>query len=311
LPPRRILLIRPLALAALVAGSAVAIAGCGGGDVEARPDLAFVSTRDGDYSIYEMNADGGGQGRLTDAETDSATPEGLFFQVEPAWSPDGTKIAFSSRRSGSFDIYVMNADGTGTKPLTSTKEDDSHPTWSPEGDRITFARDGPGDIYVMKADGSGARRISDPRVQEAEPAWSPDGDWIAYIRRTPGTSVREVWLVRPDGSERHALTSGGAKAYTPAWSPDGTRIVFTSDQDGEVFELYTLGIDGKGLRSVTPTAGDLFEPAWSPDGSKIAFSEGGSIFAIELGGGDVEKLTDNENNDSSPVWNPSPPKEEE
>ena len=74
------------------------IAGCGGGDEEARPDLAFVSTRDGDYSIYEMNADGGAQGRLTDAETDASTPEGLFFQVEPAWSPDGTKIAFSSRR---------------------------------------------------------------------------------------------------------------------------------------------------------------------------------------------------------------------
>jgi len=300
-----------VALVALVASAAVAFAGCGGDDEEARPDLVFVSSRDGDYSIYEMNADGGGQGRLTDAETDSATPEGLFFQVEPAWASDGKRIAFSSRRSGSFDIYVMNADGTGTRALTSTKEDDAHPTWSPDGERIAFARAGPGDIYVMSADGSGARRISDPLVQEAEPAWSPDGAWIAYIRRTPGTSVREVWLARPDGSERHALTSEGAKAYTPAWSPDSGRIVFTSDQDGEVFELYTVGIDGKGLRSVTPTAGDLFEPAWSPDGSRIAFSEGGSIFAIELGGGDVEKLTDNENNDSSPAWNPSPPKEGE
>ncbi len=305
------MLIRLLVATALVAGVTFGVAGCGGGNVEARPDLAFVSTRDGDYSIYEMNADGGAQGRLTDAEMDASTPGGLFFQVEPAWSPDGTKIAFSSRRGGSFDIYVMSADGTGTTQLTSTKEDDSRPTWSPDGKRIGFARDAPGDIYVMSSDGSGTRRISDPLAQEAEPAWSPDGDWIAYIRRTPGTPVREVWLVRPDGSERHALTSGGAKAYTPAWSPDSARIVFTSDQDGEVFELYTVGIDGKGLRSVTPTAGDLFEPAWSPDGSRIAFSEGGAIFTVELGESEVEKLTDTENNDSSPVWNPSPPQEGE
>ena len=123
--------------------------------------------------------------------------------------------------------------------------------------------------------------------------------------------MREVWLVRPDGSEPHAITSAGAKAYTPAWSPDSKRIVFASDQDGDFFELYTIGIDGKGLRSVTPTAGDMFEPSWSPDGSRIAFSEGGSIFTVELGEGDVEKLTDTENNDSSPAWNPSPPTEGE
>ncbi|CAN5125958.1 hypothetical protein BH20ACT13_BH20ACT13_04200 [soil metagenome] len=304
-------MIRLLIVAALVACVTVGVAGCGGGDEEARPDLAFVSTRDGDYSIYEMNADGGAQRRLTDSEMDTSTPGGLFFQVEPAWSPDGTRIAFSSRRGGSFDIYVMNADGTGTEQLTSTKEDDSHPTWSPDGEQIAFARDAPGDIFVMSSDGPGALRISDPLAQEAEPAWSLDGDWIAYIRRTPGTPVREVWLVRPDGSERHALTSEGAKAYTPAWSPDSARIVFSSDQNGEVFELYTVGIDGKGLRSVTPTAGDLFEPAWSPDGSKIAFSEGGAIFTVELGGGDVEKLTDTENNDSSPAWNPVTPEEDE
>ncbi len=84
--------------------------------------------------------------------------------------------------------------------------------------------------------------------------------------------------MRPDGSAGRAVTSGGATASTPAWSPDSKRIVFSSNQDGEVFELYTVGIDGKGMRSVTPTAGDMFEPAWSPDGSKIAFSEGGSIF---------------------------------
>ena len=116
--------------------------------------------------------------------------------------------------------------------------------------------------------------------------------------------------MRPDGSVRHAVTAQDARAFTPSWSPDSLRIVFSSNAEGEVYELYTVGVDGKWLRSVAPTAGDNFEPSWSPDGSKIAYQEAGAIFTVELESGAVEKLTDNENNDSSPAWNPSVPTDE-
>jgi Tol biopolymer transport system component len=288
------------------AGAAVAIlAGGCGGEEEPRPDLAFVSTRDGDYAIFEMDADGGGQNRLTEREGVAGSPARLFFQVDPAWSPDGAQLAFSSRRRGTFDLYVMNGDGTGTRQLTSGKEHDSDPTWSPDGTRLAFERNG--DVYVVLADGSGARRISDVTAEENEPAWSPDGDWIAYVRRTPGTASRELWLMRADGTGRRSLTRQNATVTTPAWSPDSSRIVFSSNRDDEIYALFTIGVDGKGLRSVAPSTGDNFEPSWSPDGSKIAYFEDGAIFTVELGGGEVEKLTDNENNDSSPVWNPRPP----
>jgi Tol biopolymer transport system component len=294
----------PVAIVTAIVG-----AGCGGSD-GARPDLAFVSTRDGDYAIFEMNADGGAQHRLTPREGDgSSSPARIFFQIEPTWSPDASQIAFSSRRSGTFDLYVMNADGTGTRRLTSGKQNDSHPTWSRNGTRLAFERDG--DINVISSDGSGVRRISDTTAEEREPAWSPDGTWIAYVRRTPGTASRELWLMRPDGSERRALTSQNATVATPAWSPDSTRVVFASNKDDGVYALFTIRLDGKALRSVVPTTGDNFEPSWSPDGSKIAYEEDGAIFTVELGGGDVKKLTDNKNNDSSPAWNPvQPPKEE-
>jgi TolB protein len=295
--------------AALVACIAAFVVACGGED-EARPDLAFVSTRDGNYAIFEMNADGRGEHRLTSADPDASSPAALFFQVEPSWSADGARIAFSSRREGTFDIYVMNADGTGTKRLTSTKESESHPTWSPDGGKIAFARGGSGDIYVVNADGSNVHRISDPLAEESDPTWSPDGEWIAYARRTPGTAIQEVWIMHPDGSDSRAVTTQGAKTFTPAWSPDSSRIVFSSNAGGELYELYTVGVDGTGVRSVAPTTGDNFEPSWSPDGSKIAYQEDGAIFTVELGGGDVEKLTDNANNDSSPVWNPRPPPED-
>jgi Tol biopolymer transport system component len=286
---------------------ALTLVGCGGGD-DGSPDIAFVSTRDGDYAIFEMTADGGHERRLTPNDTDAETVRGLFFQVEPAWSPDGTKFAFASRRSGTFDIYVMNADGTGTQRITSTKESDSHPTWSASGERLAFAREG--DIYTVGADGSGEARISDPTAEESDPAWSPDGAWIAYVRRQPGTPAREVWLMRPDGSNRHAVTSQGARIFTPAWSPDSMRIVFSSNAETGVYTLYTVGADGKGLRNVVRTVEDNFEPSWSPDGTRIAYQEAGAIFTVELGGGDVEKLTDNATNDSSPAWNPRPPADE-
>jgi TolB protein len=290
-------------LGVLCAAVAVLVSACGG-EEEARPDLAFVSTRDGDYAIYKMNSDGGGQRRLTSSE-DETGPRALFFQVEPAWSPDATRIAFSSRRRRNFDIYVMRADGAGTRRLTSTKENDSHPTWSSTGELIAFARDG--DIYVMRDDGSSVRRVSAPLVEESEPAWSPDGKWIAYVRREPGTATREIWVMRPDGSSRRRVTSPSGRSATPAWSPDSSRIVFATNGEGDVFELFTVGVDGKGLRSVVPTAASNFEPSWSPDGTKIAYQEEGAIYTVELGGGEIEKLTDNQTNDSSPAWNPVPP----
>ncbi len=290
------------------AGAAVAflLAGCGA-EGKPRPDLVFVSTRDGDYTIYAMNADGARQQRLTQAQGGTASSEGLFFQVEPAWSPDGRRIAFASRRGGDSDIYVMNADGTGTMRLTSTKENDSHPTWSPDGTEIAFARRD--DLFVMESDGSNPRRISDPVTEETEPAWAPDGSWIAYVRRTPGSPTRNVWLMRPDGSERHSVTSQNGRAFTPAWSPDSTRVAVAMSPTGQFFDIFTIDVDGKGVHRLTRTGHDAFEPAWSPHGETIAFSRGGAIVMIDLEGNE-EEVTDRDNNDSSPAWNPEPPVDE-
>lgn len=278
------------------------VVGCGGGS-SGTADIAFVSSRDGDYAIFVMASDGSGQRRLTSQDDEASAT--VFFQVDPAWSADGSKIAFASRRTGSSDIYAMASDGTATMRLTSGKQNDSHPSWSADGSQIAFARDG--DIYVMDADGSRPHRISDIDAEESDPAWSPDGGLIAYIHRIPGTPIQNVWVMRPDGSDRRPLTNQNGRAFTPAWSPDGERIVFTTNAKSEHFELFTVGVDGKALRNVVPTANDDFEPAWSPDGSRIAYQEEGAIFTIELGGDRaVEKLTDYETNDSSPVWNPQP-----
>ena len=284
-------------------GTALLLAACGGTD-NSDPDLLLVSTRDGDYAIYTASTSGGDERRLTDADVDPSTPQGLFFQTEPAWSPDGSTIAFVSKRSGNSDLYAMGADGSGTRRLTSTKGDEARPSWAPDGQRIVFARGSPGRLFVMGADGVGAHRVTDRLAEETEPAWSPDGRWIAYSQRNPGTSIRELWLVRPDGSQQRRLTKLGGVAQAPSWSPDGRRIAFSANVTQNRFDIYTVGADGKNVRLVT-SRDDSFEPAWSPDGKTIAFSEAGAIVAIDVANGDLRTVTDPKNNDSYPTWNPN------
>jgi TolB protein len=290
---------------AVALGSALVLSGCAGSD-DRPADLLMVSTRDGDYAIYTMSADGGRQERLTEARGDPSSSQGLFFQIEPAWSPDGRQIAFASKRRGSFDLYVMNADGTGTRPLTSTAADEGHPTWSPDGEGIAFSRGASGDLYVMNTDGSGVKPIANSPADETQPAWSPDGRSIAFVSRKPGAQVRELWMMRADGSEPTRLTRLEATSSSPAWSPDSTRLAFSTNTGADKFDVYFVVVDGKDLEQVTTTPDDSFEPAWSPDGKTIAFSRGGAIVMIDLDGNE-EEITDRDNNDSSPAWNPRPP----
>jgi TolB protein len=286
-------------LAALVA------AGCGSKSASS-PDMAFVSTRDGDYAIYGMAADGGDERRLTKEKGDPATPPGLFFQIEPAWSPDGTKIAFVSSRDGRSHIYVMAADGSGTTQLTSGKREDSGPTWSPDGRRIAFARDKL--LFITRADGGAAQRVTTTiGNEETEPAWSPDGRWLAYVRRKSGFTAHEIWRVRPDGGDPQGVTRLDANSNGPAWSPDGRRIAFSSDNVLDTPVIYAIALGGKAPRVVTGAATTgAYEPSWSPDGKTIAFWSDGSIYTVPLGG-DPKAITSDQNN-SSPAWRPVQPK---
>jgi Tol biopolymer transport system component len=291
-------------LGALAACVLVTLTACGGGG-KATHDLLFVSSRSSVYAIYSMNVDGSDQSRLTRDVPKQAgsSAAGLFFQVEPAWAPDGQRIAFSSNRSGTSQIYVMHADGTGTRQLTSLKGGASGPSWSPDGSRIAFLGFEPGFVYVMRVDGSGIRRLGPERGNERDPAWSPDGGRVAFVRREPGTSSTELWVSRPDGTHQQQLTRLNASMSSPTWSPDGTRLAFAANPRGR-YELYTVGAEGRGLKRLThDSIAEDIEPSWSPDGKVIAFSRDGAIVTVDLEGAE-HVLTKGKNNDSSPAWRP-------
>jgi Tol biopolymer transport system component len=295
-------MIRRLSLLALASACLAAVlAGCGG-SAKPRPDLLFVSTRSGVYAIYAMNNDGKRQRRISGKVPNASSPENLFYQVDPAWSPNGEQIAFASTRNGSPAIYVMNADGSGTKLLGTAPGGASHPSWSPDGKQIVFGGANHKGLYVMNADGGPVHRIGRDSAKVAFPAWSPKGNLIAFARTEPNTPVTELWVIHPDGSGLRRVTSLASTVASPSWAPDGKRLAFAAPVRGQ-YELYMTNLDGSGLKRLTASAAEDIDPAWSPDGKLIAFSRDGAIDTVDLAF-KVTTLTDARDNDSSPAWKP-------
>ena len=289
---RRLLTLLPLLLAATA---------CGSSGPPTTPDLVFVSTRDGDYALFGSGAAGADEHRLSDDKGDPSSPSGLFFELEPAWSPDGRLIAFASRRDGPSHIYVMRPNGGGVRRITSGPANDDRPSWAPDGRRIAIAREGA--LFVIPSRGGTARRIAAGPGSAGNPAWSPDGKLIAYDYRRPGFSIREIWVAPVRGGKPRQVTKLGEVSARPAWSPDGRWLAFHSNApSAQHYEVYSISVDGKQIRLETGSSSDTIDPAWSPNGQLVAFSRDGAIWTVDRAGR-LRKLTSDENN-SSPAWRP-------
>ncbi|MFC1639802.1 DPP IV N-terminal domain-containing protein [Gemmatimonadota bacterium] len=219
--------------------------------------------------IYTIYSNGMGLTRLTDND---------LLDHSPALSPDGTMIAFASRRdaTGHFeDIWVMESDGSNPTNLTANYGViDGNPKWSADGSKIVFISDRDyhaqpegTEIYVMDADGTNETRITNNTVWDYAPVWSPDGSAIAF--HSTRSSENHIWVMNADGSNETQLTAEGGN-YEPAWSPDDEWIAFTSDRDGNG-EIYVMRADGSEETRLTSDPGADGKPTWSPDGSQIAF----------------------------------------
>jgi Tol biopolymer transport system component len=237
------------------------------------------------------------------SDVSAGTPlTNLGSNEDPAWSPDGTRIAFVSNRLGAFDVWVMNADGSGQTRVTFETVDAQNPAWSPDGGQIAFDGNNVGnqDIVVVNANGSGRRVVAGGGNIQSAPAWSADGSRIVFRDFSQGTGLS---IVNADGSGRTPLI---ADANRPDVSPDGRRIAFSRGD-----EVFVANADGSGAAPVTTLTGA--QPAFSPDGKLIVYTRSTAanpppsnfeLFTVGTGGGAqiTETLTAAGVTDWEPDW---------
>lgn len=241
--------------------------------------IVFMSRRDGNYEIYSVAVDGTELTRLTNSDS---------YDGEPAWSPDGTRIAFTSERdfegSGdpvmTRDLYVMDADGTNVERLTFSKSGAWRPAWSPDGTRIAYGSfsDGSLNLWEIAAEGGTPRLLFSSPGVDVQPAWSPDGtrlalvsDWFAYDIKY------DVFVINADGSGFTAVTDGNIfdnlDYEDPAWSPDGGRVAMTVRRNDYDTRLGVASASGLNIKLLpTRNGATVGTPTWSSDGTMIAYT---------------------------------------
>jgi Tol biopolymer transport system component len=214
------------------------------------------------------------------------------------------KIVFRSDRTGNWEIFIANPDGTDLKQLTYNDSSDVEPSLAPDG-HIAFHsnRDGDYEIYSMNVDGSNVVQLTDNSIGDTHAEWSPDGQRIVY------ESSYDIFIMNRDGSEQTNLTNTPESEYWAKWSPDGTKVVFCKNVDGQ-FDIYIMDSDGSGAVQITNDPARDTAPAWSPDGSMIAycsrlepFSYNYQISTMNIDGSNITQITDGYW-DNEPVWSP-------
>lgn len=261
-------------------------------------ELALVSIEDGSVTILKQVLKG---------------------EDNLAWSPDGSKLAFSARDSTSAnanrDIFVINTDGSGpVVNLTNNLADDDAPAWSPQGTRLAFQTDRQGnfDVYVMNADGLAPTRLTDDSAFDGLPSWSSDGTHIIFVSNRDGSN--DIYSMPDNGSKQVSLAPHRGNDTDPAWQPLVRRqpvdqIIFAAERN-KMKDIFVTTIAGSGLINLTndPTTDDI-TPDWSPDGMRIVYASrqtgsGYAIVVMNSDGSDKQLLTDGLNKNMHPRWSP-------
>jgi len=267
--------------------------------------IACSCDKSGKKEIYTMNFDGSDVHQITKLRS---------ISMGAAWSPDGSKLAFSvfnrhSDNTKNIDLFDYSFRTGSMRLLSNRKGINSGASYHPNGRQaaVTLSYAGNPDIYLLDLDTRSTTQLTKSIGFDVDPSFSPDGSRIAFVSSRGGKPMVYT-LNTANPSEVKRITYAGQYNATPNWAPDGKKIVFAGWIDSH-FDIFTVTADGSKIDRYTKNEGNNEDPSFSPDGSMIAFSSNRAsrekaIYIMNADGTNVKRLTFGMGNCSGSKWSP-------
>lgn len=260
--------------------------------------VVFCRGTGGRADLFVIDYDGFGEMRLTANRT---------LNVCPAWSPDGSEIAFTSYRNGMQGLFSLD---TGTGSVRSVIELEGlnfGADWHPDGHELLLAmsRGGNPEIYRISPEGRIIKRLTVAKSIEVSPSWAPNGRELVFTSDRTGTP--QLYIIDEEGTGRRRRTFEGQYNDSADWSPDGKRIVYTS-RDNNRNRIVVMDASGENRRILTYESswGNCEDPSWAPDGRHIVFTSDRTgvfkLYVYDVDEGVSRQLTFGNDPDTTPAW---------
>ena len=257
--------------------------------------IAFTSRRTGTSEVYVIDPDGS---HLTQITRNNS------INLSPAWSPDNTRLFFTSYIQNSPDLYVIDLSTQKMTPLVSGGMNIT-PSPSPDGVHIVLSMsfDGVPEIVLFNMENNSQRRLTFSPGVDTNPVFAPNGREIVFVSDRTGSP--QLFIMDIDGANVRRLTFKGTYNTSPDWSPRGDWIAYHSRRDG-VFDIWMIRPNGSDEHQVTAGAGHNEDPTFSRNGRHLAFTStrGGSkgLYIMDLSGRNVRRLIQSMEGGANPSW---------
>jgi TolB protein len=283
----------------------------------ARTRIAFASDRGNEVAGGRLGANSAKE--IYIADYDGANPHRITvyrnLSIQPAWTPDGRYLAYTSYTTGFNDIYVQSVFEAGklTRPVGGTSSiKNSSPAFSPDGTKVAFTsiRDGgEQEVFVANRDGSNVRQLTNHRLSSFAPAWSPGGNQIVFISDRGGDA--QLYVMGADGSGVEHVSCGQSRCDHPSWSTMTNRIAVTCGNDAVGYDICVIDMASRRVSNLTDgQPGSYEQPTFAPNGRHIVFNTTRwgkkQLAMIDITGKFHDRRVTNTGNNEYPAWSRAP-----